>query len=156
MCIFIGCALLSILIGSVGSLYQFKLKRLLAYSAIANMGYILLGFCSGSIIGCIASFYYLFIYIFMSINIFSIIVVIRRYPSFLKIKNLVEFVSLSHSNFVLSLLLIFCLLSLAGIPPLAGFFGKFLIFISLVNKGYYLLALYALLFSVLTCIYYIR
>lgn len=120
------------------------------------MGYIILGLCSVSFIGYLASIYYFLIYILVSINIFSIILVIRRYPKALKIKNIVEFVSLSHSNFILSILLVFCLLSLAGIPPLAGFFGKFLVFLALVFQGNYLLALYAVLFSVVTCVYYLR
>jgi len=155
-CLLVISSLLSILIGSVGALYQVNIKRLLAYSAIANMGYILLGFCTLSFIGCLGSLYYLYIYIFTLVNIFSIIIAVRRYPYLLKIKNLVEFVSISHSNFFVAFLLVFSLLSLAGIPPLAGFVGKFLIFFSLIHQGYYFLALYALCFSVLTSIYYIR
>lgn len=153
--ILIVCSLLSILVGSVGALYQITIKRLLAYSAIVNMGYMLLSLCTleGSL--KFITFYYLFIYILMSINFFSILVVIRRYPSKLKLRNLVEFVSISHSNFILSILCAFCLLSLAGVPPLAGFFGKFFIFFALISKGYYFLALFGVLFSVLTCVYYI-
>lgn len=99
--------------------------------------------------------YYLFIYILTSIQIFSIIIVIRRQFSFIKIKNLVEFVSVSHANFVLSFLFVFALLSLAGIPPMSGFFGKIFIFFALIANGQYLLALCAVLFSVVTCVYYI-
>jgi len=156
MPIIILTAVLSITIGSIGALYQVQIKRLLAYSAIANLGYILLSLCVTSLSGIFASFYYLFIYIVMSINIFIIIIYIRRYPMKLKLKNLVEFVSVSHSNFILSFLLVFSLLSFAGIPPLAGFFGKFAIFMAPIFKGHYLLALYAVLLSVLTSIYYIR
>jgi NADH-quinone oxidoreductase subunit N len=152
--IFASC--ISILVGSVGALYQTKVKRLLAYSAIANLGYIVLGLCSSSIFGIFASFYYILIYIITSINIFSILLFTRRYPLKSKFKNLVEFVSIPHSNFILCILLVFSLLSMAGIPPLSGFFGKFTIFLALINKGYYLLALYAVLFSVLTSVYYIR
>jgi len=152
----ITCAVLSIFIGSLGALYQIKIKRLLAYSAIANMGYIFLSCSIVSYSGCFAAFYYLFIYLLMSINIFSILIVIRRLPGIIRLKNIVEFVSVSHANFILSFLLVLCLLSLAGIPPLAGFFGKFLVFSILVDNGCYLLALYAVLFSVLTCVYYIR
>lgn len=149
------CSLLSILIGSVGALYQVTIKRLLAYSAIANMGYILLGLCTAYSVFQFITFYYLLIYLLISINFFSIILVIRRYPSRLKLRNLIDFVSISQSNFLLSALSALCLLSLAGIPPLAGFFGKFFIFCSLISKGYYLIALYGVLISVLTCVYYL-
>jgi NADH-quinone oxidoreductase subunit N len=152
----IFCSLFSIFIGSIGAMYQITFKKLLAYSSIANMGYILLGFCTTSVLGYTASIYYLFIYLLMSINLFSIILLIRRFPYCSKIVNLVDLASISHSNFILSFLLALTLLSLAGVPPLIGFFGKFLIISSLMAKEYYLLALYAVCFSVLTCIYYIR
>jgi NADH:ubiquinone oxidoreductase subunit 2 (subunit N) len=147
--------LISILIGSIGALYQIKIKRLLAYSAIANFGYIVLGLSSGSFFGLMSSCYYFIIYILISINIFIILLTIKRYPKLLEFKNIVEFVSITHSNFILSIIIIFSLFSLAGIPPLAGFYGKILIFFALISKGYYMLALYAVLFSVLTSVYYI-
>jgi len=154
--IIILTAILSITLGSIGALYQVKVKRLLAYSAIANIGYILLSLCAISFIGIFASLYYIFLYIIMSVNVFIILMYVRRYPVKLKLNNLVEFVSLTHSNFILSFLLVFSLLSFAGIPPLAGFFGKFAVFMALIFNGHYLLALYAVLFSVLVSIYYIR
>jgi len=128
----------------------------LAYSAIANLGFILLGFSTTSFIGFLAVNYYFFIYIMASIQIFFILIVIRRQITYLKVKNIVEFVALSHSNFVLSFIFVMSLLSFAGIPPMAGFFGKVLVFFSLISQGYYLLALLAVLFSVLTSVYYIR
>jgi NADH-quinone oxidoreductase subunit N len=75
-------------------MYQTKIKRLLAFSAIANLGYILLGLCTISFLGTFASMYYFYIYILSLIQIFSIIIVIRHNISYLKIKNLVEFSSL--------------------------------------------------------------
>lgn len=127
--LFIICAILSIFFGSIGAIYQTKIKRLLAYSAIANLGFILLGFSTASVIGFMASFYYFFIYLFASIQIFYILTIVRRQVSFLKIKNVVELVAISHANFFLSFIFVFGLLSFAGIPPLAGFFGKFLVFL---------------------------
>lgn len=88
------CALLSLSLGSLGAIYQIKIKRLLAYSAIANLGYIILGFSTVSFFGSFASIYYFFIHILALIQIFSILIVIRHQNSNLKIKNLVEFVSL--------------------------------------------------------------
>jgi NADH-quinone oxidoreductase subunit N len=116
----------------------------------------MLGLCTVSLLGWFAAIYYFFIYILTSVQIFSILVAVRRYPGFWKLKNLVEFVSLLHANPVLSFLLVLGLLSLAGIPPFVGFYGKILIFLSLISTNNYLLALIAVLFSVLTCIYYIR
>lgn len=126
--IFIICAISSIFFGSIGAIYQTKIKRLLAFSAIANLGFILLGFSTISIIGIFASLYYFFIYILASIQIFYILIIVRRQISYIKIKYIVEMVAVTHSNFVLSFILVFGLLSFAGVPPLAGFFGKCLIF----------------------------
>lgn len=131
-------------------------KRFLAYSSIANMGYVLLGLCSGSFFGVVAAIYYFMIYIMISINFFSIFFIIRRYSNFRKFRNLVDLASISHSNYLLSLYLALCILSLAGIPPLIGFFGKFMIIFSLIHQEYYFLALFAVIFSVFTCVYYIR
>jgi len=154
--LFICCSLLSILIGSVGALYQFKIKRMLAFSAVANLGFILLGLSNGSYWGLFASLYYFCIYILTLVQIFSILVAVRIKPEFVKIKNLVEFSTIVHVNPALSFVLVLGLLSLAGIPPLSGFYGKLSIFISLIDSSYYFLAVYAVLFSIVTCIYYIR
>ena len=77
--LFMSCALLSIGLGSIGALYQIKIKRLLAYSTIANLGYILLGFCTISFFGFFASLYYFFIYILTLIQMFLILVNIRYF-----------------------------------------------------------------------------
>jgi len=151
---FVSC--ISIAVGAIGALYQANIKRLLAYSAIVNVGHILLALCAGSKLGIFASIYYFMIYILMSVNLFSILLYVRRYPLRSKLKNLVEFVSITHSNIYISVLLIISLLSMAGIPPLAGFYGKLFVYISLISSGHYLLALYAVLSSVLICVYYIR
>jgi len=151
-----SCAILSIILGSVGALYQTKIKRLLAYSAIANLGYILLGLSTASFEGLVASIFYFFLYTSASVQLFYILSIIKRQGSYLKIKNLIDFCALTHANSPLSFLLVFSLFSFAGIPPLAGFFGKVLIFKALIMHGYYSIALIAVLFSVLTCVYYIR
>lgn len=154
--IFSACAVLSIFFGSVGAIYQTKIKSLLAYSTIANFGFMLLGLTTVSVAGLAATMYYLFIYILASIQIFYIIAIIRRQGNYLKIKHIVEFAALANSNFTLSMLFVLGLLSFAGVPPMIGFFGKFLIFNALISNGQYLLAVVGVLFSVLTCVYYIR
>jgi len=149
-------SIISIIVGSIGALYQINIKRLLAYSAIVNVGYILLAFIVNSAFNIFAAMYYLVIYIFISFNLFIILLYIRRYPLKLKLKNLVEFVSITHSNIYLSGCLLISLFSMAGIPPFAGFFSKLVVFTSFISGGHYLLALFAVLLSALICVYYIR
>lgn len=149
-------AVLSVVIGSIGALYQNQIKRIVGYSAITNIGFILLGLCTCTQMGLFASFYYYLIYTIALLNIFCILMAIRRYPFNMKLRNITEFVSISHSNILLSILLTVCLLSLAGIPPLAGFFGKLSVFFALTLSGSHLLALTTVLLSVLTVVYYIR
>lgn len=154
--VFNFCAILSIIIGSLGAMYQVKIKRLLAFSAIANMGYIILGISCGSYLGFFSSVYAFIIYVFGLIQIFSILLVLRHFSTYLKLKNVVELMSLSSSNTLLGFFLALGFLSLAGVPPLAGFFGKVFIFYSLVMEGHYFLVLISLFFSVLISVYYIR
>lgn len=149
------CAILSIFIGSILALYQVKIKRFFAYSAIAHMGYILLSISLGSYWSIYVSFYYLFVYILISLNIFTIYLVLYKQDNS-SLKNITDGVSILHSNFLLAFLFVIGLLSIAGIPPLAGFFGKLYVFSLLIETGNYFLALFVVLMSVLSCVYYIR
>jgi NADH-quinone oxidoreductase subunit N len=145
-------SIISIIIGSVGALYQYTIKRLLAYSAIANMGFVILNL--HTLNGFSSSLYFLIIYIFVSINIFTILLNIKRNDH--EIKNIVEFISVAFSNYYLSILLVFALFSLAGIPPFIGFFGKLYVFINLIEYGFYYTGFIIMLLSILICVYYIR
>ena len=149
------CAIFSIFVGSVLALYQIKIKRFFAYSAIVHMGYILLTMSLGSYLSVYVAFYYLFIYILVSLNIFTIYLVIYRQDNS-PLKNIVDGISVLHSNFFLAFLFVIALLSVAGIPPLAGFFGKLYVFSLLMETGNYFMALYVVLMSVLSAAYYIR
>jgi NADH-quinone oxidoreductase subunit N len=133
---FFLCAVLSLSLGSIGALYQVKIKRLLAYSAIANMGYILLGISTVSIYGFYGSAHYFITHLLGLIQIFSIVLTFRHFTSYSKIRNIVELLSISTVNIYLALLLALGLLSLAGIPPLAGFFGKIFIYSALIYNGH--------------------
>lgn len=148
-------SIITLIIGSIGGLYQTKIKRLMAYSAITNVGYLLLTLSTQSFMGYFTFFIFFITYIIMTINFFLIFLVLKKKNSNLKLKNIVELINVPHSNFVLSVLLALSFFSLAGIPPFAGFFGKLFVFITLIDKGWYFLALYSLLISVLTCVYYI-
>ena len=153
MFLFLG--LISIIFGSIMSLYQIKIKRLLAYSAITHMGFILISLSLFSIEGLEAFLMYFFIYILLSLNIFSIILVFRSNPNFFKVRNIIEFSSMLKSNFFLAIVFALNLLSFAGVPPLSGFFGKFFIYKLLIDNHNFFIVLCLVLLSVLSSVYYI-
>lgn len=149
-------SLLSIIIGSLGALYQTKIKRLLAYSAINHIGFLLISFLTFTYSSIFSLFFYFFVYILISINIFVVILVLRKYNNNLKLKKINEFVLIFKSYPLLAINLALILFSVAGIPPLVGFYSKLYIFVSALNSELYLLVLIAALFSVISCMYYIR
>lgn len=146
----------SIVIGTFGALYQTKLKRLLAYSAISHVGFLLIGFISLSTWSIFSLIFYLLVYIIISINIFSVILSIRKRTNNIKIKKINELIILFKSNKTLAINFALILFSIAGIPPLAGFYSKFYIFVSAIKADVYVVALIAAILSVIGCLYYIR
>lgn len=154
--VFFPLGLMSIIIGIFLSLYATKIKRLLAYSAITHMGYLVIALSLCSLSGLNSFLIYIITYVLSSIGIFSILLSFRRNPSFHKIRNITDLSSMLRSNPLLSLIFSLLLLSSAGIPPLAGFFGKFFVFQSLMESDAYLLAGTVILLSVVSAIYYIR
>lgn len=145
------CAVLSIIYGSIGALNQTKIMRLFAYSGISHIGFILFGIAIGSFEGLQASLIYMIIYIIMSICSFSIILSLNLYKGLL-----IELGGLSRDNPVLAITLTLTFLSIAGIPPLAGFFSKWLILLSGISGGYYLISLIVVICSVIAGVYYVR
>ena len=125
--------------------------RLFAYSGISHIGFILFGIAIGSFEGLQASLIYMIIYIIMSICSFSVILTLNLYRGLL-----VELSGLSRDNPVLAITLALTFLSIAGIPPLAGFFGKWLILLSGISGGYYLISLIVVICSVIAGVYYVR
>lgn len=145
------CALLSIIYGSVGALNQTKIKRLLAYSGIGHMGFILFGVAIGSFESIQASLIYMIVYVIMSVCSFSIILSLNL------TKNLIVEVSgLSRDNPVIALTLGLIFLSTAGIPPLAGFLSKWFILLAGISSGYYLISIMIVISSVIAGVYYVR
>ena len=118
------------------------------------MGYILLSLFLGNWLGVYTSFYYLFVYLLASVNIFTIFLAIYKNDNS-NIKNIVDVIFVLHSNPFLSFIFAINLLSLAGIPPFAGFYGKLHVFFLLLDTGNYFLGMLVVLFSVLNCVYYI-
>lgn len=153
--IFLVLGLLSVLFASIAALYQDKIKRLLAYSGIAHMGYVMLAVSSNSIEGFFAAYYYLLIYSFTSLAIFVILLSVRKYSDYLKIKNLEDFSSLFRNNPPIAITFSLFLFSLAGIPPLAGFFSKLFVFLSLIKVGSYLSSVLVIVTSVVSAVYYL-
>jgi NADH-quinone oxidoreductase subunit N len=154
--ILLYCSLLSIFVGTLGALYQTKLKRLIAYSAINHVGFLLISLISFNSFSVFALFFYLIIYIVLSINIFTVLTVLRKVDNNLKIKKINELSVLFKSNPLLAINFCLILFSMAGIPPLAGFYSKFYIFISAIKSDFYLIATIAAIFSVIASMYYIR
>ncbi len=153
--IFLTLGLFSVIFASIAALYQDKIKRLLAYSGIAHMGYVLLSISSNSIEGFFAAYFYLLVYSFTGVGIFVILLSIRKYNDYLKLKSLADFSSLFRNNPVIAITFSLFLFSLAGIPPLGGFFSKLFVFLSLVKIESYLAAIVVIITSVVSAVYYL-
>ena len=154
--IIILSALLSMIIGAIGAITQKKIKRLLAYSAIGHIGYMLIGIASATPEGIQSLLLYIIVYIIMSITIFSILLSLYDNKNTIKIKYISELTGLSKENGVLAITLAITVLSMAGIPPLAGFASKFYIFLAAIESSMYVLAIVGVLTSVISAVYYIR
>jgi len=150
----IPIALLTILIGNTLAVKQDNIIRMLAYSSIAHAGYAILGVISADYIGYSFTILYMFIYMLMTIGTFSILIVLAR-----KDKNLLwipNLKGLSKSSPFLSFLFLIFMFSLAGVPPTAGFIAKLYLFMALVKAHYVLVAVIAILFSVIGAYPYLR
>tara|TARA_B100000029_G_scaffold72795_1_gene64566 strand:- start:108 stop:698 length:591 start_codon:yes stop_codon:yes gene_type:complete len=140
--------------GAVAAIGQKNLKRLVAYSSISHMGYALAGLSTGTNQGIQSSITYMTIYLVMNLAFFSCLFMLRRNNEYHeKIEDL-SGLSKNHPLLAFSLLII--LFSLAGIPPLAGFFAKFYIFMAVIEQSMYFLAIIGLLSTVIASFYYLR
>ncbi len=149
-------ALFSIVLGSAAAIYQIKLKRMLTYSMITNTGYLLLGLSFGDISGIYVTLFYLISYIFIMIGLFFCFLSLRERSSGLLAKRVNIFSNLLEINPFLSFSIFILLFSIAGVPPLLGFYSKFFLFLfSLKYKMYWLTILFVF-FSVISVFYYIR
>ena len=147
-------AVLSLTVGNLAALTQTNIKRLLAYSSIGHVGYILLGLVAGNERGLQAMAFYLFVYAFFQSGAFAIVIVLRRKGVIGD--ELEDLNGLIHRNPGAAVLMLIFLLSLAGIPPTAGFIGKLLIFWALIETGHYTLAVIAVLYILPAVYYYFR
>lgn len=145
-------SVLTMTIGNIFAIRQNNIKRFLAYSSIAQAGFILLGVYSGTNAGMNASIFFLLIYIFSNLGAFGVVSVISNQTGK---ENISDYNGLYKTNPKLSLLMLLSLFSLAGIPPVAGFFGKFFLFMAAASKGSYILVLIATLNATLSLYYYL-
>jgi NADH-quinone oxidoreductase subunit N len=147
-------AVLSMTVGNLAAITQSNVKRLLAYSSISHAGYILLGLVAGNETGVQGVLVYVLVYTFMNLGAFLVLVALRRKG--LPGEDIDDFAGLVHKSPGYAFLMLIFLLSLAGIPPTAGFIGKYFIFLSLIQTGHYTLAVVATLYVAVAIYYYFR
>jgi NADH-quinone oxidoreductase subunit N len=146
----------SVVVGSFAALKQKKLKRLLAYSSISHVGYLLLAFAANSIEGTQALFFYLSIYMITSLTLWTFILSIESTTNLNRSKTLVDLSNVVTANPLLALTGLLAFFSLAGVPPLAGFYAKMQIFIHTMGSSFFFASFFAILTSVISSYYYIR
>jgi len=152
--IIVFLSIASMLFGSIAAIGQKNLKRLIAYSSIGHMGYALAGLSTGTNLGIQSSITYISIYLFMNLAFFSCLFMLRRDEKYFE--KIEDLSGLSKNHPILSFSFLIVLFSLAGIPPLVGFFAKFYIFTAVVEQSMYSLAIIGLLSTVIAAFYYLR
>ena len=150
--VFISIA--SMILGAVAAIGQNNIKRLIAYSSIGHIGYAIAGIASGTENGFKSALTYILIYAVMNIGIFAFIFLMKRKGKY--VEEISELSGASKNHPLTSLALLIILFSLAGLPPLAGFFAKFYIFMAVIESGMYTLAIVGLVTTVVSAFYYIR
>ncbi len=148
-----GIMVLTLVVANVTAVYQANVKRMLAYSSIGQVGYLLLAFSSDGAHASGAIFYYLTAYGVASILAFTVVQIIESKRGSANIAN---FRGLLRSNPLLAIAMTVAMLSLAGIPPLAGFFGKYLVFTLALSKGFVGLTVVAVITSLIGVYYYFK
>ncbi len=152
--ILVFLSIASMVLGAFAAIGQQNIKRLMAYSSIGHMGYALVGLASGSEEGVRGVIIYLVIYLVMTLGVFACILAMRRWDGM--VEDIDELAGLSRNNPLIAFLLSMLLFSLAGIPPLAGFFAKFYVFLAAIHAELYWLAVIGVLASVVGAYYYLR
>ena len=146
------CALLSIITGTLGAINQNKLKRLIAYSTVSNLGIILTGLVISNNIGIEISLFYLVVYTLISLSLFILIINLTNWKN----DFIIELGGFQLSNKSILLTWLVVILSISGFPPLAGFINKWFIIWQLLSFDYFFFSIVIILFSVLSFVYYLR
>ena len=153
--IIIFLSIASMVLGAVAAIGQNNIKRLMAYSSIGHMGYALAGLATGTNEGVQSTIIYLTIYLVMNLGAFGCIFMMKRENVFYY-ENINDLSGLSKNHPILAFSFLIIFFSLAGIPPLAGFFAKFYIFMSVIESDMYALAIIGLVTTVVSAFYYLR
>ena len=143
----------SMALGSFAAIGQKNIKRLMAYSSIGHMGFALVGLAAGTAEGAQGVLVYIAIYVAMTLGSFAIILAMKRKGQ--AVEQISDFAGLSRTNPVLAFLFAMLLFSLAGVPPLAGFFAKFYVFLAAIHSGLFVLSVIGVLTSVIGAFYYL-
>jgi NADH-quinone oxidoreductase subunit N len=152
--IIIFISILSMVLGAFAAIAQNNIKRLMAYSSIGHMGYALVGLAAGSEAGIQGVILYMTIYLVMNVGTFACILAMRRKGEM--VEEISDLAGLSKSNPMLAVAFLVFMFSMSGIPPLAGFFGKFYIFLAAIEAQLYVLAIIGVVSSVVGAFYYLR
>ena len=150
--IFISIA--SMILGAVAAMIQTNFKRLLAYSSIGHIGYALAGVATGAISGYQSAIVYISIYVIMNIGAFSCLYLLKKDGQYKE--NISDLSGISKKHPLLAISLLIILFSLAGVPPLGGFFAKFYVFVAVLEREMYTLAIIGLLTTVMSAFYYLK
>ena len=147
-------AVLTMTLGNVVAIAQTNIKRMLAYSSIAHAGYLLIALVSANSMGISGTLFYLLAYIFMNVGAFAIVIVLsHKNDEFIQIN---DYAGLGFKHPLLAIAMTLFMFSMAGIPPMAGFVGKFYIFSAAIKSGYVVLAIIGVINSVISVYYYLR
>ncbi|MEX0923779.1 MAG: NADH-quinone oxidoreductase subunit NuoN [Rhodovibrionaceae bacterium] len=152
--IIVFVSIASMILGSLAAIAQQNIKRLMAYSSIGHVGYALIGLAAGSAEGIRGVGIYMAIYLVMNLGTFAVILCMKQKDRM--VEQIGDLAGLSKTNPMLALALAIFMFSMAGIPPLAGFFGKLYVFMAAVETGLYTLAVVGVLTSVISAFYYLR
>ena len=150
--IFISIA--SMILGAVAAMVQKNFKRLLAYSSIGHIGYALAGVATGAVSGYESAIVYISIYVIMNIGAFSCLYLLKKDGQYRE--NISDLSGISKKHPLLAISFLIILFSLAGVPPLGGFFAKFYVFVAVLEKEMYALAIIGLLTTVMSAFYYLK
>ncbi|MDK2894437.1 MAG: NADH-quinone oxidoreductase subunit [Moorella sp. (in: firmicutes)] len=150
--LFIALAVLTMVLGNLVAIPQTNIKRLLAYSSISQAGYLLLGVVSFSVLGIGAIMYYAMLYVFGNMGAFMAATAFYNTDGSDEIR---DYAGLARRSPLVAAVMLFSLLSLAGIPPMAGFVGKFYLFMAIISQGYIWLAILGILMSMVSVYYYL-
>ena len=147
-------AVLSLAIGNVTAIAQTNLKRMLAYSAISHMGFLLLGVLSGSSEGYAAAMFYVIVYVLTSLGTFGIMLLLSREG--FEAENLDDYKGLNQRSPWFAAIMLVLMFSMAGVPPVVGFYAKLSVLWAVVEAGFVWLAVVAVMFSLIGAFYYLR